>query len=167
MMNKYFLTFSFLAICLILYIKISKFYNIIEGARNCDPNKAKVYNRDSRDAKTCQNLKENEADENLKLFKKKLNEVKNLLEEKKNEYNQIILKQKENTDNIKEAISSLDCKEEGNAEINIREYKLDCSQNKDESSEEESESEDEVDIDAKSSSAAKDASKHSGEKYQF
>ena len=164
MMSKYFLVFSFLAICLLLYIKLSNFYNIIEGVKNCDPNKPKVYNRGSRSAKTCQKLKENESDDNLKEFKIKLNEVKKLLEQVKNEYNKIILKQKENTDNIKKTIVSLDCKEIGSAETIIF-YFLDCSQRKDKSSD--NESEDEVDIDAKSSSAARDASKHSGKKFQF
>ena len=112
-------------------------------------------------------MKENESEDNLEEFKRRLNEVKKILEQVKNEYNKTISKQKENTDNIKEAISALDCKEKGNAEINIQEYKLDCSQNKDESSEEDSDSEDEVDVGAKSSSAARDASKHSGKKFQF
>ena len=163
MMNKYFLAFSFLAICLILYIKLSNFYNIIEGARNCDPNKPKVYNRGSRSAKTCQKLKENESEDNLKEFKRKLNEVKKILEQVKNNYNEIIIKQKENTSNIEKAIDSLDCKETGSGSN----YKLDCSQNKDESEEEDDDRGDEVDVDAKSSSAARDASKHSGKKFQF
>ena len=160
MMNKYFLAICFLAICIIIFIKFKNFYNIVEGARNCDPNKPKVYNRGQRSAKTCQKLKENEATENLRNFKNKLSKVKSKLNEKQNEFNKLLVRYKELVNNVDQTIISLDCKE-----IKEPKYKLDCNEKKE--SDNKDDGPDEVDVGGQQSRAARDASKYSDKKFQF
>ena len=109
MKDKVFFFICFLAIFCIFYYKFKQFSTIIEGVR-CDPSKPTVY-PSKPSAQTCQKLRESQGDDNLKVFKRKLNGVKSNVNSLLKKYRNVLNKHKENNNSIKEAIKGLDCAE--------------------------------------------------------
>jgi len=106
MKDKFFFLICFLAIFCIFYYKFKQFSAIIEGVK-CDPNKPKVYGKPS--AQTCQKLRESQGDDNIEVFKRKLNDVKTNVNNLLKKYRNVLNKHKENNNSIKESIKGLNC----------------------------------------------------------
>ena len=109
MKDKVFFFICFLAIFCIFYYKFKQFSTIIEGVR-CDPSKPTVY--PSKPSKrTCQKVSESQNDNNLQVFKRKLNSVKSNVNSLLKKYRNVLNKHKENNNSIKESIKGLNCAE--------------------------------------------------------
>jgi hypothetical protein len=109
MKNRFFFLFCFLAIFSIICFKFKYFNSIIEGAATCDPNKPLVYGKKS--AKTCQNLRESQNDDNLKTFKYGLSDLKKEVKKLWKTHKNILNKHNEMNGHISETVKSLNCKE--------------------------------------------------------
>ena len=162
MKNKYFFSLCFLAIFCILYYKFKKFNTILEGVAKCDPNKPKVYSKGGKkSAKTCQKLKESQNEDNMKSFKVQLSDLKKEIKKLWKEYNNLVTKEKENTNNIEETRKSLDCRWKKNHEFLPHErwmglkYLLKCPAGE----KDDDDSDDEVDVGSKQRNAMADANK--------
>ena len=172
MKNITFFVLFFLGTFFIISLKIKSFYSIVENVENlnCDKNKPKRYFKQNtirdkngdpvRTSSTCQKLYESQNDENLQLFQKKLESVRDEVKKVLLNFNNIQKSQKENSDNIQTVVQSLDCKEIDSGGS----YDLDCDKPADKKKQKEKPV---VDVGKKQSAAIKDASKVKPNRFQF